>query len=63
MTGDIINEDQVGFLLKVEKFAHLLDWLISQLIIWIKPISRVLLAADYRQAFDSVSKDFTNWGF
>ena len=60
---DIIHENQVGFV-KGRKISHmirLIDDTIEHLNISQRP--GILLAIDYRRAFDSVSKEFIIWSF
>ena len=60
---DIVNEDQVGFIKgrRVSNMIRLIDDTIDFMNIENKP--GLLLAIDYKRAFDSISKDFILWSF
>jgi len=61
--SDIIHENQVGFMKgrKVSTMIRLIDDTVETMNLLNKP--GILLAVDYRRAFDSISKDFIIWAF
>lgn len=61
--ADIIHENQVGFVKgrKVSTMIRLIDDTIEHMNLTNNP--GILLAVDYRRAFDSVSKEFMLWAF
>ena len=60
---DIINDNQVGFIKgrQISTMIRLIDDAIDMMNTLDKP--GILLAVDYRRAFDSVSKEFIVWAF